>query len=242
MHQKMRLRYFSVSWKNMRYLQLGIYRGFGIWWLLHICPCFSLEFYLAFAKHQLWVHLWPFKKCCIVLVIINIRSGELSFPESSFQIWGEGRLEADIKLQFVWLKIRTFLLPCFSFLWSANCLLPISIAMLLFPLIWFKRGCSCLGSPIWTSWHPPATAGILGVIGTRASHSSWRSYCRTCHSVVHTFSVVKAGRKVPRGVTSYPQVEARMCCIRWDQYRCSCSFFICWVGFCKSCPIFIFFR
>ena len=107
MHQKMRLRYFSVSWKNMRYLQLGIYRGFGIWWLLHICPCFSLEFYLASAKHQLWVHLWPFKKCCIVLVIINIRSGELSFPESSFQIWGEGRLEADIKLQFVWLKIRT---------------------------------------------------------------------------------------------------------------------------------------
>ena len=155
MHQKMRLRYFSVSWKNMRYLQLGIYRGFGIWWLLHICPCFSLEFYLASAKHQLWVHLWPFKKCCIVLVIINIRSGELSFPESSFQIWGEGRLEADIKLQFVWLKIRTFLLPCFSFLWSANCLLPISIAMLLFPLIWFKRGCSCLALPHLDFLTPP---------------------------------------------------------------------------------------
>ena len=138
------------------------------------------------------------------------------------------------------LKIRPFLLPCFGFLWSAYCLLPISIAILLFPLIWFKRGCSCLGSPIWTSWHPLATAGILGMIGTRASHSSWRSYCRTCHIVVHTFSVVKAGRKVPGGVTSYPQVEARMCCIHWDQH--CCSFFICWVGFCKSCPILILYR
>ena len=175
-------------------------------------------------------------------LIINIRFGELHFPKSSFQIWGKGRLEADIKLQLVWLKIRPFLLPCFSFLWSANCLLPISIAILEFPLIWLARGPSCLGPPIWTSWHPLATDGILGMIGTRASHSSWRSYCRTCHIVVHTFSVVKAGRKVPGGVTSYPQVEARMCCIRWDQYCHSCSFFMCWVRFCKSSPIFIFFR
>ena len=35
-HQKVRLQYFLVSWKNMQYLRFGIYRGCGISWLVTI--------------------------------------------------------------------------------------------------------------------------------------------------------------------------------------------------------------
>ena len=199
--------------------------------LLHSCPCFSLAFYLASAKHQLPVHLWPFEKLMYCLgnykhsfwrvvfsrvFVSNMRWRSLSKQISNCN-WSDWKsvffyCHASVSSDLPIGNIAYFY--CHA---SVSSDLPIAHTLVSSDLIG-KR--FFLSRPahiwaIWTSWHPLATAGILGMIGTRASHSSWRSYCRTCHIVVHTFSVVKAGRKVPGGVTSYPQVEAWMCYIHW---------------------------